>query len=83
MMKPTTKLRIPRFSSQQTRSVKQAEILTLALLLRKNLPPGHNDIVEYLQAQVCNLSAQGDILRWMGRTFRLRICSILQDLIDQ
>ncbi len=36
--------------------------LTLALLLRKNFPPGHDDIVEYLQAQVYNLSAYEAIL---------------------
>jgi hypothetical protein len=29
----------------------------LTLFLWKNFPPGHDNIVEYLQAQVCNLSA--------------------------
>ena len=59
------------------------ETLTLTLLLWKNFPPGHDNIIKYLQAQVYNLSAYEAMLRWRGRTFRLWVCSFLQDLIDQ
>jgi hypothetical protein len=52
MMKLTTKLRMPGAISSWTIIWRSSEH-TLALVARKHLPSGHDDIVKDLQPQVC------------------------------
>ena len=55
-MKPTTKFRIPKLISMCYEG-NWTGALTLTLFSWQNLPSGNDNVVEYLQAQVCNLSA--------------------------
>lgn len=47
--------------SEYSRRATSSISLTLTLLFWKNLPSGHNNVVEYLQTQVYNLSALSNL----------------------
>ena len=52
MMKLTTKFRIPESIISRLQLPLEQLLHTLTLLLRQNLPPSHDHIVEHLQSQI-------------------------------